>query len=139
MGHPSRPINFNEDPAVSCSQLSLYDGEMTLMPHQGDSLPGVGTVELACGAATRHLRIKFKQTDSKPVSSLPPSADSRYGRGTSFMRLPGSEPFFLFVTAGSSGHELVGESQLIQGNGDLECDHFEVYLVHCLTPGTDVS
>lgn len=131
-------MNFNEDPTVSCSQLSLYDGEMTLMPHQGDSLSGVGSVELACGAATRHLRIRFQQTDGKPNSSLPSSADLRYGRGTSFMRLPGSEPFFLFVTSGFGDHELVGESKAIQGDGNRECDHFEVYLINCLIPGTDM-
>jgi hypothetical protein len=113
-------MSFNEDIAVSCSQLSLYSGDMTLIPHQGDSLLGVGTVELACGAATRHLLVRFKQTDDKPKSSLPSSVDSRFGRGTSFMSLTGSEPFFLFVTSGFGERGLVGESQVIQGGAVIK-------------------
>src|SRR5258707_15503677 len=76
-------MKFNEAPAVvSCNRLPLYDGELTLIPHQGHPRCRVGTVELACGAATRHLRVEHKQTDDKPVSSLPARTDSRYGRGT---------------------------------------------------------
>ncbi len=131
-------MNFNEDPAISCNDLSLYRGEMTLVPHQGDSCSGVGTVELACGAATRHLRIKFEQTDGKAVSSLQGSVDGSYGVGTSFMRLPLSENFFVFVTSGFS-QKLTGESTLITSDSERDCDHFEIYLLNCLTPSTDTS
>ena len=50
------------------------------------------------------------------------------------MGLPGSEPFFLFVTGGFGDRELVGESKVIQGHDNLECDHFEIYLLNSLVP-----
>ncbi len=55
------------------------------------------------------------------------------------MGLPGSEPFFLFVTGGFGDRELVGESKVIQGHDNLECDHFEIYLLNSLVPSVDMQ
>jgi hypothetical protein len=131
-------MNFNRDLDISCNDLLLYQGEMTLLPHQGNSRSGMGTVELACGAAARHLRIHFKQTDGKADSNLPGSKDGSYGVGTTFMRFPLSEEFFVFVTSGGDKREIVGESWAISGDSESECDHFELFLLNCLTPDQDM-
>ncbi len=133
-------MSFNEDPAVSCDRLPLYQGELTLLPHEGPACSGVGTVELYCGAATRHLRVRFEPAADGGATSFPSSADGTYGRGTSFARLHESEPFYLFVTSGggTAAGEVIGESQVIEGDGTLDCDQIEVYLLNCLTPGADM-
>jgi hypothetical protein len=131
-------MNFNQDLDVSCNDLLLYHGEMTLLPHQGDSRSGMGTVELACGAAARHLRIHFKQTDGKEGSNLPASEDGRYGVGTTLMRFPLSEEFFVFVTSGGDKREVIGESWVISGDSESECDYFELFLLNSLTPDQDM-
>ncbi len=95
-------------------------------------------MDLTSGAATRHLRIRFGQTGTKPALHLPGSADGRYGAFTSLMRLPLSESFFVFVTSASDG-DLTGESQLITSDSNRECDHFDVYLLNCLTPTKNTS
>ena|GEM_PF-5446443 len=131
-------MSFNQDLDISCNDLHLYQGEMTLLPHQGESRSGMGTVELACGAAARHLRIHFKQTDGKAGSNLLGSKDGRYGVGTTLMHFPLAEEFFVFVTSGGDRREIVGESWDISGDPDSECDHFELFLLNCLTPDQDM-
>ncbi len=128
---------FNQDLAVSCNNLSLYRGEMTLVPHQGDVCSGAGTIDLACGGVMRHLRVMFEQTAGKALPELPGSTDGRYGRGTSLMRLPVSDDFFVFVTSVAKERGLVGESKLVIGGSEQECTSLSVYLLNGLIPGHD--
>jgi len=132
-------MNFNVNPVVSCNDLHLYEGEMTLVPHQGETCSGVGTIELACGGAKRHLLIQFEQTDNKEISDLPESKDGKYGRGTSLMRIPHSENFFVFVTSISRKGGVIGESHSINGNAQQECNLFDLYLLNSLIPETDIN
>lgn len=130
---------FNQDLAVSCNNLSLYRGEMTLVPHQGDVCSGAGTIDLACGCAIRHLRVRFEQAAGKALPELLGSTDGRYGRGTCLMRLPVSDDFFVFVTSVAKERGLVGESDLVIGGSEQECTSFSVYLLNGLIPGHDTS
>ena len=132
-------MTFNEDPTVSCDQLFLYEGEMTLLPHQGEPRSGSGAVQLRCGGGVRCLQVSFNSTDDKLAYVLPPSLDNRYGKGTSLMRLASSKDFYIFATAGFNGPELVGESKLIQGDESLNCDRIDVYLINCLIPAANTD
>lgn len=112
---------------------------MILVPHQGEICSGTGTIELACGGAKRHLLVQFEQTDEKEIPELLASTDGKYGRGTSFMRLPHSDDFFVFVTSTSIEGSQVGESSLIQGNATQLCESYDLYLLNTLIPEVDLS
>jgi hypothetical protein len=127
---------INLDPVNSCNELLLYEGELTLLPHQGIPRPGRGTIELACGAGTRHLRVRFRYDNEETRSELPASRDGKYGRGTTMMRAAPLGDFFVFVTSG--GGPVTGESQIIRSSVSARCDHFDVYLLNCLVPMRDM-
>lgn len=110
---------------------------MILVPHQGETCSGTGTIELACGGAKRHLLVQFEQTDDKEVPELLASTDGKYGRGTSFMRLPHSEDFYVFVTSTSLEGSQIGESDLIKGDITQECESYDIYLFNTLIPEVD--
>lgn len=128
------PAAFNENISASCSELGLFKGEMTLLPHQGQAISGSGSISLLCGGAHRHLRTVFQPANNADRCSLPGSKDGRFGAGTAFAQIPGFEPFFVFVTSGA-GSRVIGESQWIEGGSDVPCDSFEVYLNNMLLPG----
>jgi hypothetical protein len=128
---------FNQDITRSCSDLTLYRGEMTLMPHDGDTRSGTGTIHLFCGGAQRHLRVQFDQTDGRSVSTLPGSPDGKFGRGTAHMRVPLATPFFVFVTSGT--RHLVGESRLITADPQVKYRTLELYLLNTLIPETNAT
>ena len=130
---------FNQELSVSCDNLSLYRGEMTLVPHQGDVCFGTGTIDLACGGVIRHLRVAFERTDGEVLPDLLRSTDGKYGRGTSMMRLPLSDDFFVFVTSGAKQRALVGESDLIMGGSEQDCTALSLYLLNGLIPGHDMN
>ncbi len=132
-------MKFNQSLEISCNDLQLYKGEMTLVPHQGDAHSGIGTIELACGGAKRHLLIQFEQTDDKAPPELPASSDGKYGRGTSFMRIPYSEDYYVFVTSTSHKGTIIGEADLISGKPHQECEALELYLLNSLIPEFDMS
>jgi hypothetical protein len=128
---------FNEDITRSCSDLPLYRGDMALVPHDGDTRLGTGTIHLFCGGAQRHLRVHFEQTDGKSLSTLPQSPDGKFGRGTTHMQLPLGCPFYVFVTAGT--RHLVGESRLITADPQLKYRALELYLLNTLIPDADTT
>lgn len=130
---------FNQDITTSCSDLLLYQGEMTLVPHDRDARRGAGTIHLFCGGAQRHLRVHFDQTDAKLPSTLPGSPDGKFGRGTTFMRSALSELFFVFCTGGNRSGQTVGESKLITGDPRANFQTLELYLLNTLIPGIDSS
>lgn len=119
--------------------MPLYKGKMILVPHQGEVCSGIGTIELACGGAKRHLLVQFEQTDDKEVPELLASADGKYGRGTSFMRLLHSEDFYVFVTSTSPEGSQIGESNLINGDITQECESYDLYLLNTLIPNVDLN
>jgi hypothetical protein len=110
---------------------------MTLMPHDGDTRVGTGTIHLFCGGAQRHLRVHFEQTDGKSLSTLPQSPDGKFGRGTTHMQVPLGSPFFVFVTAGT--RHLVGESKLITADPQVKYRALELYLLNTLIPDVDTT
>src|ERR1700693_302518 len=135
----SEPSPFNQDITKSCSELPLYRGDMTLVPHDGDTRSGTGTIHLFCGGAQRHLRAHFDQTDGKSFSKLPKSPDGKFGRGTARMQVPLAIPFFLFVTSAARARRLIGESQLITGDPQVKYRTLELYLLNMLIPETDTT
>lgn len=130
---------FNENLAVSCNSLPLYDGEMTLVPHQGEPCTGSGSLILTCGPVMRHIQVMFTRSNGLPLPNLRGSGDGRYGAGTSMMRLPHSDDFFVFVTSGLHSSSLVGEARLITGHSDRKCARISVYLMNCLIPESDAT
>src|SRR5882724_570391 len=132
-------MSFNEDPTSSANLLPLYEGPMTLVPHQGPTLDGIGITELICGPGTRHLRVRYKQTSAHQPSTFPGSRDGKYGPATTFMRVPSSKDFFVFLTSGFGRNELVGEARTMTSHETQVCDYFEVYLLNCLIPITDMT
>ena len=129
---------FNRNLAVSGNTLPLYRGEMTLVPHQGIACSGTGTLELACRPGNRYIGVTFYPPATQTTPTLPGSADGKFGSGTSLMRLPLSDDFFVFVTAGPNP-TLHGESRLVIGGSERECASFSVHLLNCLIPGSDVA
>lgn len=130
---------INDSVSESCSNLWLYRGPMTLLPHQGSPRPGEGTINLLCGAVQRHLRVTFElaTSDRDGGPKLPGSPDGRFGPGTTFIKTPGTLPFFVFVTSG--GSTVVGESHEICGDPDIDCDTLDLYLLNCLLPAEDTT
>jgi hypothetical protein len=130
---------FNQSPAEkSVADLWLYRGQMTFLPHEGSACNVSGTIDLVAGSAVRFLRIRFSATDGQ-LLSCPASKDGRLGAGTTFMQLPGSEPFYVFVTSGVGGSQIVGEAWMVSSPDGAKCETFEIYLLNCLLPaeGTD--
>jgi hypothetical protein len=111
---------------------------MALVPHDGDARTGTGAIHLFCGGAQRHLRVHFDQTDGKSPSTLPGSADGKFGRGTTLMRLPLSSLFFVFVTSGFDSR-IVGESQVIAADPQAKFRTLELYVLNTLVPEIDTS
>jgi hypothetical protein len=130
---------FNQDITRSCSDLSLYQGDMTLVPHDGDTRSGTGTIHLFCGGAQRHLRVNFDQTDGKSLSTLPRSPDGKFGRGTTHMQLPLASIFFVFVTSGARTRPLVGESRLITADPQVKYRTLELYVLNTLIPANETT
>lgn len=128
---------FNQDLAASSNSLALYAGEMTLVPHQGNTCSGTGSLSLTCGPVNRHIQVQFVMPSGNHLPELRGSPDGMYGSGTSLMRLPLSDNFFVFVTAGLRERPLVGEAQLVIGGYERECATFSVHLLNCLIPGAD--
>lgn len=112
---------------------------MILVPHQGEICLGAGTIELTCGGAKRHLLVQFEQNDDNEVPELLASTDGKYGRGTSFMRIPHSKDFYVFVTSTSLEGSQIGESDLIHGDITQECESYDLYLLNTLIPDIDLS
>lgn len=112
---------------------------MTLVPHQGDAYPGVGTLELRCGHGSRYIQVSFHAESGKRVNNLPGSPDGKYGPGTSLMRLGTPDESFVFITAFSKPSGVVGESMHVLRGADQKCVKFSVYVLNCLVPGFDVE
>lgn len=132
-------LAFNQDIAKSCSDLPLYRGDMTLVPHDGDIRSGTGTIHLFCGGAQRHLRVHFDQTDGKSLSALPQSPDGKFGPATTHMRLPLGGLFYVFVTSGFHTRTLVGESRLITADSHVRYQTLELYVLNTLIPQTKTT
>jgi hypothetical protein len=131
-------MQIAEKVTISCDRLPLYQGEITLLPHNGTTHKGTGEIELWCGPAVRHLRVVFKPDDDK-TTTLPNAPDNQYGRGTCFASTPFSIPFFLFVTSSQSDTTVIGEADIITGDEDCECGHLEAFLLNCLMPASNVN
>lgn len=127
--------NFNKRLCVSSNEIFLYRGEMTIIPHQGNPQTGIGAIDLTCGGATRHLRIRFEQTSTPLLTDLPASTNGKNGRGTAFMRIPHAKDFHIFVTSAMRADGVIlGESSVITCDHKVACKKFELYLNNFLVP-----
>ena len=135
----SQTRGFNQNLAVSGNTLPLYRGQMTLVPHQGSACSGAGTLDLVCRPGHRHIRVTFDPPAGQAPPDLPGSADGRYGRGTSLMRLPSVQTTSLSSLRQAQTPALHGESRLVIGGSERECASFSAHLLNCLIPGSDVT
>ena len=130
---------FNADLTISGNTLLLYKGDATLVPHQGPERDGTVVLTLLCAPIGRHIDVRFRPSTEDAVGPFPPSEDGRFGPGTSMMRLPRSDAFFVFVTSGGRKSPIIGESTHIHGGLEVPCEKYEAHLLNALLPAENTT